>query len=96
MTPYMAMIKVLTSLISYSTKPRHKRGVHSNETAQILRWKFPSVYVKRLSIGTLLAFILLLQIFTINILSPIKYSQHIQFHVLQNLTIPFVVVLRPR
>ena len=33
MSPYMAMIKVLTILISYSSKRRHKRGVHSENTS---------------------------------------------------------------
>ena len=31
--PLPAMIKVLTSLIAYGTKRRHKRGVHSNNTS---------------------------------------------------------------
>ena len=33
MTPYMTMMKLLTSLILYCTKCRHKRRAHSNNTS---------------------------------------------------------------
>ena len=33
MTPYMAMTKMLASLISYNTGRRQKRGVRSNNTS---------------------------------------------------------------
>ena len=50
MTPYMAMIKVVTNLVSCSTKRRHKGGVHSNNTSS------DSVLEVSISIGICQAF----------------------------------------
>ena len=50
--PVPAMIKVLTSLISYNTKRSHKRGVHSNNTSSDSALKISfriSVYNQNLS-----------------------------------------------
>lgn len=49
MAPYMAIRKVLTSLISYGTKRRHKRGVITITQAQVLRQKFSSACIKVIS-----------------------------------------------
>ena len=41
---YMTTIKVLSSFISYRTKRRQNEGSNPITKAQILRWKFLSVY----------------------------------------------------
>ena len=43
----MAMIKLLTRLISYSTKCRHKQGVHSNNTSSDFALKVSFSIVKK-------------------------------------------------
>ena len=54
MIPYMAMIKVLTNLISHSTERRRKRGVYFNHTMSDFALEdCLSIYIQQRSILTL-------------------------------------------